>query len=303
MNPQQIVAEIFPAVEWVDGERGFMPCPGKHLHSLAGGKKDCQVKLNGAPTIFCFHQSCSTVIEDSNYKMRLALWNESAEGMQPAPLTDSERAKIREQMAKKRDEEAWRKWGKDNAARIINKNQWTPEDAFDESPFALNDPAQDWRILLSLFKPHDVVWIGEPTDSGQTSHNRNFRKVEEWMESSPCGHFTCPAIFRDDAFSRSNDNVVSRPFLVIESDTLSQTETCSLTKWLRGFLKLRAMLFTGGKSIHSWFDMPSPTLFEKLKITLPEMGCDRALFKPSQPVRIPGVKRGDKWQALIWFDR
>lgn len=302
MNPQQIVSELFPQVEWIDSEKGFMPCPGKHLHSNEGAKKDCQVKLNGAPTIFCFHQSCSAVIEEANYKMRFALWKESSEGMEPAPLSDAEREKIRVQMQKKRDEEEWKSWAKSHRERILSKYAWNPIDAWHESPVTTNDPAEDWRLLLSLYEPSDTVWIGEPTDSGMKAHADNFKKASRWLQDVPCGHFTCPAVFREGSFSRSNENVIKRPFLVIESDILTQDEMCSLTRWAQECMKLRAMLYTGGKSIHSWFDMPSDDLLEKLKITLPELGCDKALFKASQPVRLPGVMRGDKWQSLIWFN-
>lgn len=302
MNAQQIVSEIFPAVEWTDAESGFMPCPGKHLHSAKGGKKDCQVRLNGAPTIFCFHQSCSTVIEDANYKMRFALWKESSEGIAPAELTEKERIRIREQMEIKRNEERLIDLAKNNKDFILNKYAWNPEDAYHESPFCLyDDPEKDWRILLSLFKPQDTVWIGEPTDSGRIEHSKNFLPVEEWLKVGPAGHFTCPSVFFKGCASRSDKNISSRPFLVVESDVLTKPEICSVGKWLRKSMKLRAMLSTGGKSIHLWFDMPTATLFEKLKVILPQMGCDRALFKASQPVRIPGVKRGDQWQYLIWF--
>jgi hypothetical protein len=39
-----------------------------------------------------------------------------------------------------------------------------------------------------------------------------------------------------------------------------------------------------------------------LKIVLPIFGCDPALFKPSQPCRLPGARRDDRWQKLIWFE-
>jgi hypothetical protein len=39
-----------------------------------------------------------------------------------------------------------------------------------------------------------------------------------------------------------------------------------------------------------------------LKNILPNLGCDPALFKPSQPCRLPGARRGDKTQALLYLD-
>lgn len=301
MTPQQIVAAIFPAVEWVDGERGFMPCPGKHLHSLTGGKKDCQVKLNGAPTIFCFHNSCQAVIEDANYKMRFALWKESSEGMEPAPLTEMEREKIKIQMDKKRSEEKSRSWASEHKADILEKHSWPIADVFHESPVTSDEPSQDWTLFLTLFEPDDVLWTGQPMNSGPR-HAHNFQTVRQWKEQQPAGRFTCPAVFKPGTLARKNENVLTRRYLVVESDVLTMDESAALFRWLRKRLTLRAIVHTGGKSLHGWFVMPDTAMLEKLRIILPEMGCDWHLFTPSQPVRVPGIKRGENWQCLYWFD-
>jgi hypothetical protein len=58
---------------------------------------------------------------------------------------------------------------------------------------------------------------------------------------------------------------------------------------------------TGGKSLHGWFDMPKKAIFDELETILPLLGCDPGLFKPSQPCRMPGVPRGEKYQTLIYY--
>ena len=40
----------------------------------------------------------------------------------------------------------------------------------------------------------------------------------------------------------------------------------------------------------------------ELKTILPPLGCDPAMFKPSQPCRLPGVYRGPEMQALLYLD-
>jgi hypothetical protein len=92
--------------------------------------------------------------------------------------------------------------------------------------------------------------------------------------------------------------------MVVESDTLNREEVGAVFQFLR--VKLRHTLFavvdTGGKSLHGWFNIQPNKLFhEELKATLIGLGCDPALFKASQPVRLCGVPRdGEKNQVLLW---
>jgi hypothetical protein len=168
--------------------------------------------------------------------------------------------------------------------------------------FMTDDPSQDTHIFIkTLYSLDDILWNGDVFDSGEPINRFNFKKVSDWLKSGINGNFTCPAIFKEEVYSRSNENVISRPYLVVESDKLTPDETCSLFKWLREFMELKAIISTGGKSFHGWFKFPSEALLNRLKIILPEMDCDEALFKASQPVRMPGVLRGDKWQCLYWL--
>lgn len=300
MNAQAIVGQLFEGVEWIDAERGYMPCPGRHLHTEKGGKRDCRITIDGAPTIFCFHQSCSALVEDANYKLRFALWKESADGAEPAKLTDEDRRKMALQREKKLAEEKLRDWADSHRASFF-ETPWPMADVMEDSPVKVENEEDAWKLMLSLYQPTDIVWIGEPTDSGNGKGD-HFKPVSEWLKSGPAGHFTCPSTFKPGTTSRSNDAVDTRPFLVIESDTLPEDKMLSMIHRLRKTLSLVAVLHTGGKSLHSWWRFPDPEKLEQLKIILPHLGCDKALFKPSQPVRLPGVKRGDKWQRLLWFD-
>jgi hypothetical protein len=164
-----------------------------------------------------------------------------------------------------------------------------------------------------LHKADSVLWIGNKYDSAEAAAPdwkinraaRHFRLVSEWLkEKCAPGNLTCPSTFKAGSFSRSNQNVISRPFLVVESDTLKRSATLSLIKWLRQFLRLRAVVCTGGKSLHSWFDFPPEPVLAELTIILPILGADPALFKPSQPCRLPGAFRPEtgRHQSLIWFD-
>jgi hypothetical protein len=163
-------------------------------------------------------------------------------------------------------------------------------------------PEKDWRMLLELFTPGDVLWIGNVMESGP-GHGGNFRALCDWMAlPGPPGPFTCPSVFKPGAYSRSKENVVSTPFLVVESDSLTKPEICAVFSWLRQFLHLGAIVDTGARSLHGWFNYPVPPVMAELKTILPQLGCDPAMFKPSQPCRLPGFKRGPGIQALVYLD-
>jgi hypothetical protein len=117
--------------------------------------------------------------------------------------------------------------------------------------------------------------------------------------------FTCPSTFKTGTHSRCNDNVVQRRFLVVESDVLDRNQVCAVFHWLEQFTRLRAIVDTAGKSLHGWFDVPSDSTMDELKIILPVFGCDPALFKQAQPCRLPGALRTDrenKVQSLLYLD-
>lgn len=65
----QIAEQILGAIQWTD-EGGFCKCPGQHLHTSANGSKDCKVMLDGAPTIKCFHASCTSIVDGVNHELR-----------------------------------------------------------------------------------------------------------------------------------------------------------------------------------------------------------------------------------------
>ena len=71
LREKQAIAErILGDVHWED-EIGTAECPGASNHTNDG--TECTVFLNHAPTIACFHQSCSSVVADANFRLRSAI--------------------------------------------------------------------------------------------------------------------------------------------------------------------------------------------------------------------------------------
>jgi hypothetical protein len=180
-------------------------------------------------------------------------------------------------------------------------------------------------LLLGLYKPDDNIWIGQPTDScdddakdrRKARCQRHFQSVSELLKlPSPAKfNFVSQCVFRVGAYHRGDESVTQRPFLVLEIDKKTDgtpftvAEQLSRIRWCSQFLVLRAIVSSGGMSLHAWFDMPDQEIFDELKLIAPVLGFDPATFRATQPVRLPGAwrpdggpdKKGD-WQRLLWLD-
>lgn len=49
---------------------GYAPCPGAHLYHSRDSPRDLRLVLTGAPTAFCFHDSCTAEVEAFNLELR-----------------------------------------------------------------------------------------------------------------------------------------------------------------------------------------------------------------------------------------
>ena len=48
----------------------YVQCPGEDLHTTQTGERDCWLKIDGAPTFKCMHNSCSEVVEAEQFRVR-----------------------------------------------------------------------------------------------------------------------------------------------------------------------------------------------------------------------------------------
>jgi len=67
---QRIVTNFLGEIAWATETRGFFYCPGQHLHTTGNGERDCEIRLDGAPTIHCFHNHCRGIIDTLNRELR-----------------------------------------------------------------------------------------------------------------------------------------------------------------------------------------------------------------------------------------
>lgn len=217
-------------------------------------------------------------------------------------------------------------------AEIVRQWQWTMAEMCEDSPLRLEDTGglDAARAIVGLFEPEDLVWAGEPHHSlGKDKLNelpegwserrwaewkaevaRHFRTQKEWLASGDLpGSRICASVFKQgNVFTRSLETVGRPRFLVAEHDTLSLDAQGAMLRWLREKvgLRLRAVVSTGGKSLHGWFDYPLPHDVARLKLMLcgvqeevvvdgrglrvwrGGLGFDAAMFNLVQPWKVPG---------------
>jgi hypothetical protein len=326
MTPQDHAAAVLGPVQWESPVLGYCRCPGESLHTTRTNPKGCRVTLDGAPTVFCFHTHCRGAVEKANFDLRIRLsggggtlifpggskitpgGQNTAQPPAIAPVwgQTAEIVPFPNQKTSAYTENALREAIRAKKERILARNRWLFDEICSSSPSNLQEyaPEDYFRRFLLLWKPGDVIWIGNVYDSGSLSAASHFRTVQEWLQIGPVmGNFTCPSVFRPGCTSRADKEALERRYLVVESDTLSKDEVGAVFRWLSKDLRLtlHCIVDTAGKSLHGWFSVPPPEKEPSLKVALGELGCDVKLFNRTQPVRLPGAWRDQKLQTLIWF--
>ena len=319
--------------------RGYCRCPGAKTHSNKSGPqrpdrpgRDCRVYLaksdrnpRGVPSISCVHTSCEGAVSEVNRRLRSEIAKHEAakaktEGYVFAPPTHKRRT--REEIDAARQEKARKALAlRSREARglIIQAWPWERVDMWSASDPLPESDLQQARAVLRLFGAADVVWCGAFKDSiapedveacstARVARVRGcFRSCADWLRSAELpGPRIVPSAFVAGGTSRSKEAVRQRRLLVIEHDHLSIPEQGAMLRWLweKAGLSLRAIVFTGNKSIHGWFDAPPAADMPELETVLTAMGYDPASFNPAQPYPLPGwphPKTGIK--SELWFLR
>lgn len=182
-------------------------------------------------------------------------------------------------------------------------------DFFHESPIMGWTNEKDPHALIStLFSPADILWCGEPKDSGK--HPQNFKTAEEWVGTDPESIFPysriSPSTYKLDSISRSKDNIKETRYLCIESDDIigkkpetdkEKQKNKAMSAALIRFLKdktnlvLRAVIDTGNKSLHSWWEMPDADEMKSLRRLSAGLSIDEScLDGVCSPLRLPDFK-------------
>ena len=61
---------LLGSIRWETDTLGYCDCPGRAVHTTGDGPQDARVTIDGAPTLFCFHNSCQSAVEQANSELR-----------------------------------------------------------------------------------------------------------------------------------------------------------------------------------------------------------------------------------------
>lgn len=282
------------------------------------------MNVDGAPTIYCFHSSCSGAVVEANRRLRreLGAWNwelalpggrvlRNGDVLQPGGEV-LRREVIHARTGGSSNEEKLlletvRVMAERFRSELLEVFRWPYAKILEDSPLkvAERDAEDQFRTWLRLWPAHCTVWVGDVFSSGKPEHRTHFRPVSEWYQIGPAmGNFTCGSSFKPGSCSRSNENCNGTRFMVVESDTMPKDEVGAIFAYLnrRLHFNLHAIIDTAGKSLHGWFDAPQHARTEAhLKAALTVFGCDPKLFTYSQPVRVPGAFRDGRLQRIVWL--
>ena len=280
MRQLQVIAEnLLGEIRWHSNVLGYAQCPGKDLHSNSSGPRDCRITIDKVPTIYCVHNSCASVIGECNRRLRSNIakaraqskpWNNYKPQSSPEAIQN---AKV---------------------MKILEKYAIDPREIYQKSPDQLIGVSQPnlWRSFLGIFQLDDIVWVGDIKDSGKERHSCHFKPVSEWLKHSSCpGPRITPSTYLPAVHSRSASNVSSHRLIVIESDTRPKLEQWAIINMIRQIIRLRAIIDSGNKSLHAWFDKPNDDIMEDIKRAISRLGLDPAGLRPTQPFRMPGISR------------
>lgn len=218
---------------------------------------------------------------------------------------------------------------------------------WESSPVRVNACSEDHpyiadmiNLLNALYDSGDLLYIGSGLETldKQSGHIKNASDWIKFFEAANRRITAMPHTCRKDAFQaigeaypyiipnpltgreartqsgtvsmRGNANIIQYKFMLLESDSLPKEKQIPLIKSLG--LKVAALIYTGGKSIHAWIKTPEISTSDeweneiknKCFSILGHLGFDKATSNPARLSRLPGVFRSDKakWQQLLFLN-
>ncbi len=326
---RRIAAEILGSID----ESGFCQCPGRIHHTGRNGKRDCRVRLDGVPTVYCVHTSCAGTVEEVNHRLRSRIASaeraiergETPENRHPSGY---EGCAAKPQAPAARKVPAFDSAKLDLLARQCRRDitlDWIAE----RSPVAVPSPAEQRsegratsRLFLdTLYQPGERVLIfsrfysqgdflhvagGESCRLGDKpgvdavpSELPTGAKEGIWFLTAPVTGEWKPLPDPEPRLTRRGEPCVTRfPFLLLESDVADESA------WLRALVQLPlaivALYTSGGKSVHALVrvDCESKADFDAARdvarAVLCPLGADGAAMTAVRLSRQPGCLRHGK---------
>jgi hypothetical protein len=216
--------------------------------------------------------------------------------------------------------------GKAARERIINQAVISNEvDLWESSPIRLWDnPENDPELFLStMFEAEDLLYIGERYEAGVMG--QNIRPMCDWITAHHRGAKLGPFIIVNPLSGfpaekkagglslRCDACVVKFTHTLGEFDEIGKEE--QIRFWTAVKLPIKALIDSGGKSVHAWIDIKKLTKVDNAdewnreirhrfyEHGLEPLGVDSSCKNETRLSRMPGYLRKEKqaWQRLLWL--
>lgn len=182
-----------------------------------------------------------------------------------------------------------------------------------------DSPKEHFKIFSSLWQENQIAWIGHRYDHNAAFKSHLFNLSKNWemawgnVEANGLDH-TSSLVWDSAAEGRNIKQWArGRAFLVVEHDDASREHQIALLRAMsEGFqLRLLAVLDTGGKSWHGFFDVRSINAMSYTTVSrfLKNIGADAGSFTRGS-TRTPGAVRqpdeknaGGAIQRFVWISQ
>ncbi|MDB0029892.1 hypothetical protein N9E34_00370 [Opitutales bacterium] len=191
----------------------------------------------------------------------------------------------------------------DDIKRVIDDRsfRWSIEEMQKESPIQTSSILSTEDILNYLYEPDDLI------SSGWTKEHDQVKPMREWAIDRFTKDVFCPNPMRcelglkktGDPSTRCRDNAGKRKFVVYECDhkSLTQDDQATLIYFLKSRydLNLRLVTFSGGESLHAFFEASDDEETNRDLMSLfVKFGGDENMYRPEQKSRLPNACRLQK---------
>jgi hypothetical protein len=299
LNPRQVAEKVLGGIEWSGDNFGYCICPGSALHGNKTTKEHTRVYINPEypPVVNCQHSSCQVQIDDINKRLWFESKNAGGRKDIPAVYTNDHVIRVKE---RNRIDMA-----KESIYGEIDSILRNYSDKLTGSDKIPNAPVEMFKKHLQLFSKDDVIWHGSTFDTN------TFKTAADWVKwtkqnNKVSSEFISQSTFIANPTGRKKDQVTRSPFFIAEGDELDKKNQTRIINFLIavGF-RLFAVIDSGNKSLHAWFERPQNYTAEEITALMEALQCDPASTRIAQPVRVAGATnpKTNNVQELIYYNK
>ena len=198
------------------------------------------------------------------------------------------------------------KWCQAFTNDLFAKSGYTRNDMALDSPVIVGEHLRQAEILESLFPADALVCVGRTKNSGY--------RVGTLAELGDCqrDQFIVPCMMKKREGKNQNglpskrclDNTGNRLYIVCDFDSPPPEHHAAIARHLAQFRPMALALYSGGKSLHAWYQVTGNKREDELFFNLcVRCGADPALAVPCQFVRLPlGLRDGRILQEVYHFN-